>query len=156
MKFINSEKLKDVLNENNAVLIIKLHPVDVNNFNLNNEFIHKLEANTDINTVLKYADILITDYSSASFDYLLLDRPIIYYVPDLEKYQEKCHTFYMPFKEYAAGETAKNEDELINAMTKTINGIDNFKEQRKILRDMTFTYQDGKNCERIAKWIKSL
>ena len=35
-------------------------------------------------------------------------------------------------------------------------GIDTYKEQRKILRDKIFVHQDGKNCERIIEWITSL
>jgi CDP-glycerol glycerophosphotransferase len=38
----------------------------------------------DVNQVLLLADVLITDYSSLMFDYALLDRPMILYVPDGE------------------------------------------------------------------------
>ena len=32
------------------------------------------------------ADLLITDYSSVLFEYLLLDRPLLFFAPDLETY----------------------------------------------------------------------
>ena len=41
-------------------------------------------------------------------------------------------------------------------MQNVINGVDNYKEQRKALRDRMFKYQDGRNCERVIEWIKSL
>ncbi len=155
--WIQNPKLLLVLKQNNAVLICKLHPVDANAIDINNsETFYKMSNNSDINAVLKYTDALITDYSSINFDYTLLDRPIIYFVPDFEEYQLTCHKFYTPYKEFAIGDVCKTEDELLSAMQEVINGIDNYKEQRKILRDKIFKYQDGKNCERVIKWIKSL
>ena len=34
------------------------------------------------------ADMLITDYSSAMFDYAVLDRPVVIYAPDWPAYRE--------------------------------------------------------------------
>ena len=115
-----------------------------------------MDSNADIYPVLKYSDALITDYSSIYFDYLLLDKPIIYYPIDLEEYQKKCRGFYRPYEELTAGVKAYNEQELINAIQDVINGVDDYKEERKVLRDKIFKYQDGRNCERVVEWIKNL
>lgn len=40
----------------------------------------------DANEVLPLADVLLGDYSSIYFDYLYLERPILFYIPDLEEY----------------------------------------------------------------------
>lgn len=40
----------------------------------------------DANEILPLADILLGDYSSIYFDYLYLERPILFYIPDLEEY----------------------------------------------------------------------
>lgn len=154
--WLKSEKLKKFLKDNNSVLVCKLHPADKNslNFDLGEEF-YKMDKKSDIYPVLKYSDVLITDYSSVYFDYLLLDKPIIYYPTDLQEY-EQTRGFYRPYEELTAGVKAYREEELINSIQDTINGIDNYKEQRKNLRDKMFVYQDGKNCERITEWIKGL
>ena len=39
--------------------------------------------------LLRNADALITDYSSAYFDYMLLNRPIAFTVEDIEEYRKK-------------------------------------------------------------------
>ena len=155
--WLKSEKLHNFLRENNAILVCKLHVADKNSldFDLPKEF-YKMNSDSDIYPVLKYSDALITDYSSIAYDYLLLDKPIIYHVPDLEEYQETCRGFYVPYSEFAVGEITKNEIEIINAIQNVVNGVDNFKEQRKVLRDKMFKYQDGHNCERVVEWIKSL
>lgn len=42
----------------------------------------------DANEVLAVTDILISDYSSIYFDFMVTGRPILFYVPDLESYQD--------------------------------------------------------------------
>lgn len=155
--WLKTDKLHSFLKNKNAILICKLHFCDCNslNFKLPQE-IYKMDSNSDIYPLLKYSDALITDYSSVYFDYLLLDKPILYYSLDLDEYQENCHGFYEPYENLTAGVKAYNEQELINAMQDVINGIDNYKEERKALRDRMFKYQDGHNCERVVEFIRSL
>ncbi len=155
--WLKSDRLRQFLKDNNAILVCKLHFADKNslNFDLPKEF-YKMDSDSDIYPVLKYSDALITDYSSIYFDYLLLDKPILYYPIDLEEYQEKCRGFYRPYEDLTAGVKAYNEDELVSAMNDVINEVDNYKEKRKLLRDKMFKYQDGKNCERVVEWVRSL
>lgn len=40
----------------------------------------------DIRDLMIFSDVLVTDYSSAFIDYLLLDKPIIFYNWDIEEY----------------------------------------------------------------------
>ena len=155
--WLKSEKLREFLKQNNIIFICKLHPYDKNSNNIkSDETIYIMDNESDVYPILKYTDSLITDYSSVYFDYLLIDKPILYFVPDLEEYQEKCRGFYRPFEELTAGIKVYNEEELMNAMQDIVNGIDNYKEKRKILRDEMFKYQDGKNCERAMEFIRSL
>lgn len=42
----------------------------------------------DTDELLSITDILVSDYSSIFFDFLLTDRPIIFYIPDVESYKE--------------------------------------------------------------------
>ncbi|HEY0519407.1 MAG TPA: CDP-glycerol glycerophosphotransferase family protein [Ilumatobacteraceae bacterium] len=43
-----------------------------------------LPADADLNAYLGLCDVLITDYSSVAADFLLLDRPIIVFAPDVD------------------------------------------------------------------------
>lgn len=42
----------------------------------------------DTDELLSITDILVSDYSSIFFDFLLTDRPIIFYIPDVDSYRE--------------------------------------------------------------------
>ena len=155
--WLKSKKLKEFLRQNNSIFICKLHPSDKNSSNLrSDETIYIMDKESDVYPILKYTDALITDYSSVYFDYLLLDKPILYFVPDLQEYQEKCRGFYRPFEELIAGAQNSTEQELINSIEDVIKGIDNYQEQRCTLRNRMFKYQDGKNCERNIEWVRSL
>ncbi|HET7520402.1 MAG TPA: CDP-glycerol glycerophosphotransferase family protein [Candidatus Limnocylindria bacterium] len=45
------------------------------------------EADVDANCLLRVADALVTDFSSAAFDFALLDRPLHFFVPDIDDYR---------------------------------------------------------------------
>ena len=40
----------------------------------------------DINNILPEINLLITDYSSIATDFLLLDRPLLYVMPDYDQF----------------------------------------------------------------------
>ena len=46
-----------------------------------------IPAFIDTNELLAVTDILISDYSSIFYDYLATDKPVIFYIPDLEEYK---------------------------------------------------------------------
>lgn len=96
----NSMQLCKVLDEGQYVFIAKLHPqtahIDLKpreNFKVLDY--KAVNANQEL---LAIGDILITDYSSCCVDFALLNRPVIFYVPDEDwfvKYSEPvCEEFY--------------------------------------------------------------
>lgn len=85
----NYKKLNKILQDNNDLFLFKLHPAtflnkksEIEQFS-NFEFI---ESTIDVYPLLKFTDCLITDYSSIYFDYALMNKDIILYMFDLDKY----------------------------------------------------------------------
>lgn len=70
-------------------------------------------AEIDTNDLLSVVDVLVTDYSSIAFDFMVTGKPIIYYVYDLERYQNE-RGLYFPINEMP-GEICHTRDELIVA-----------------------------------------
>jgi CDP-glycerol glycerophosphotransferase len=62
------------------------------------------------------ADVLVTDYSSAMFDYALLDRPIVIYAPDWETYRRLRGTYFDLF-EQPPGVVTTTQPDLVEALT---------------------------------------
>lgn len=52
-------------------------------------------ATIDTNALLGITDILVSDYSSIFFDFLATDRPLLFYIPDLDIYTEE-RGLYLP------------------------------------------------------------
>ncbi|PCF51601.1 glycosyltransferase [Staphylococcus delphini] len=50
----------------------------------------------DTNQLIPAVDLMITDYSSIFFDFLVTDKPIVFYVPDLDKYQNERGVYIDP------------------------------------------------------------
>jgi CDP-glycerol glycerophosphotransferase len=57
----------------------------------------------DASDLLLVADVLVTDYSSIMFDWLVTGRPIVYCVPDLDRYASELRGFYADLLAEAPG-----------------------------------------------------
>lgn len=69
----------------------------------------------DMNDMLLATDVLVTDYSSSIFEFALLRRPFVLFVPDLEDYASE-RSFYRPFERYAIGPVVREPSALPEAI----------------------------------------
>lgn len=147
------------LEKQNIKLIIKLHPSqNIKEIHIKETANIKLffpdtikKKGMDTYDLLREADALISDYSSVSFDYLLMDRPIAYVLSDYEEY--KLGFAVDNPKDFMPGDYIYTIEDLIKFIKDVADGSDAHKEERNILKDKIHTYQDGKSCERIVKFL---
>ncbi|MGB3962060.1 MAG: CDP-glycerol glycerophosphotransferase family protein, partial [Sulfurimonas sp.] len=154
---LDFEKLNAFLSANNMTLIVKLHHFVQKLYedeNYSNIFFHTTHG--DIYPLLKYTDILITDYSSVYFDFLLLNRPIIFFDYDKEEYEANMQGFLYDYESFTPGVHAKTQEELHEALQKTLYcDEDDFREQREKLCERLYTNKDAKSAERIMERINA-
>ena len=113
------------------------------------------DYDVDLNSILSKCDYLITDYSGVVFDYLYLNRPIIFYVPDYDEFKRN-NGFEVNVIEKNIGQIAKNIDELgtiISELSK--NNSENFikLQNMEILRKKIFNPSNN-GIENIIKIIE--
>ncbi|HEY0443878.1 MAG TPA: CDP-glycerol glycerophosphotransferase family protein, partial [Candidatus Limnocylindrales bacterium] len=60
-------------------------------------FVIDVSAYPEINELMLVSDVLVTDYSSAIFEYALLGRPIVFFAPDLAAYETE-RGFYFDYR----------------------------------------------------------
>jgi teichoic acid ribitol-phosphate primase len=91
--------LRDVLSPD-WLLLLRLHPLVRESVSLGQDlsgFALDVSDWPDINELMLVADLLVTDYSSAIFEFALLERPMAFFAPDLDAY-ERERGFYFDYR----------------------------------------------------------
>ena len=102
---------------------------------------------------LNAADLIITDYSSVYFDYLLLDRPIVFTDKDINTYIMLKGLMLEPLDFWRPGASVHTIDMLEMEVLDAIRGKDRYEEQRKVLSDLVHRYQDAGATGRLFEMI---
>lgn len=105
----------------------------------------------DPNELLSITDLLITDYSSIFFDYLVTGRPIVFYMYDQEEYT-KDRGMYISFDKLP-GPICNNQNELENCLNNIEAEVEKYNENYMELKGSICKYDDGNNTRRIIDLV---
>mgnify|MGYP000915936336 CR=1 FL=1 len=155
---MESEKLLDVFNEKFGkewILLYRLHPNlinQANNLNIGNNALN-LSTYNDMQHLLLIADVLITDFSSSTFDYMFTTKPCFLYLKDLDSYlrNERSLTIdlnKLPFP------IANTFEELIENIHQFDSKI--YSERIKEFNIYIGNYENGNACKELIKVIKDV
>lgn len=99
------------------VILFRAHHMVASQFNFDKYagFVYNASYYPDIADLYIVADMLATDYSSVFFDYANLRRPMVFYMYDLELYQDDIRGFYFGLEELP-GPIVQKEDDFISAI----------------------------------------
>lgn len=151
-KVLPIKKLKEFAKKENLFFILSFHNkyrTQQSEGNIYERFGFLEES--DIYPLLPLVDILITDYSSLFADYLLLDKPIIFYPYDLKEYTEK-EGLSEDYNKITPGPKSFNYENLFDEIKSSLEN-DNYKDERKSVRDLYHENQDGYSSKRIWEII---
>ncbi len=125
-------------------LIIKLHPLDKSK-DINEYIVDKKYNTFDL---LKIADYIITDYSAIAFEAILLNKPLYFYVYDINEYQEARGLNIDLFKEMN-NSTSINIKEII----KTIENNKYDYEELEVFKNKYIENLDTNNTKRLVEFV---
>lgn len=155
-KTVRFNELNDFLNKHDMILCVKAHPKSIINNTLkqmqnNHKFsnVKVIDANVDPYELISFADQLITDYSSIYFDYLLLNRPIIFFPYDYNLYIEHSREFYFDYDKFTPGRKAYSMSELEAALLEK----DTYEKERIEIRNKVFEHPEEMSSEILYKII---
>lgn len=158
----DSASLEKTLAETETLIIAKVHPIQqaqtsvIQSQSSSRILFYKDLADkikTSLNPLLSISDSIITDYTTTVYDYLFLNRPIIYYFYDIEQYRKTRGFFIEPIESICAGNIAYNISDLQSAIREIAERKDSAKEKRAFLKDLFIKYPDGNATKRIKDFF---
>jgi len=84
--------------------------------------IHNVSAYQDIRDLYLAADVLVTDYSSAMFDFAITRKPMLFFAYDLERYRDDIRGFYFDFEAEAPGPLLRRSEEVVAGL-RDLDGV---------------------------------
>ena len=156
---LDFEAFNRFLQKHKSVMLIKMHYYELDNTSANSikEYSHiqllNNQGTNDINRILHHIDILITDYSSVFYDFLVLDRPIIFAPFDLDEYQKIDRELYEDYSSATPGPICRNWDEIQIQLKEYLSNGDIYQTEREQIFNQYFKYSDIHNSERIVDTV---
>ncbi len=144
---LDLEVLERILGPDHVVLV-RLHPFISARTSIPaglRGFAIDVSADPDINELMLVSDLLVTDYSSAIYEFALLGRPILFLVPDDAAYQRE-RGFYLDFPRDLPGPVFTTTEELARAIAAA--GFDLARVRR--FAEAAFDVADGRSTARVV------
>lgn len=107
----------------------------------------------NLSELLMISDILITDFSSIAFDYLLMEKPCILYAPDMKTYIQEERRLVFNLEELPFYYTDK-----FSEVIRYLNSFDYGLYRDRVSQFMSNTvksYEDGDACRKVVERIKN-
>ncbi|WP_083369931.1 MULTISPECIES: CDP-glycerol glycerophosphotransferase family protein [unclassified Pseudomonas] len=140
-----------------VLFVLKLHPLMHGRYRMENSpFLVNIDPDSDIYPLLASVDILITDYSSIYFDFLLLNRPVVFYPYDLDEYLRDDRSLLFSYPEMTPGAHAHTFDDLLACLEEQVVGVDEYVEKRERVLRLTFDHRDAAASVRLLKHLGSM
>lgn len=161
-RLLQSKRLSELLARENYELVFyphyRMQPY-LDAFNSINEerIIVADKQNYDVQQLLRESAILITDFSSVSFDFAFMERPLIYFLPDEERFfSEHSKRGYFDFESDGFGPVCRDAEAVVDALEEI---LEQEAALQSIYRDRVrrfFAYRDNRNCERTYEAIRAI
>lgn len=154
--------LNTFLDEQDSYLLLRGHREEMERISSNygEESLSRIlpahqEIFPDAQQLLAHVDVLVTDYSSIYFDFLLVDKPIIFIPYDLKEYQS-YRGFLFDYDSNTPGDKVNTQREFISSLDLSLNSPENKSIERKQVLNLFHKYQTGNSSARILAKINEL
>jgi CDP-glycerol glycerophosphotransferase len=147
---LDLELLRRELSEDHVLLFRKHHYVVGASLTDSDEFVIDVSGYPDATELLLAADVLVTDYSSAMFDWMSTGRPIVYFVPDLEYYRDVLRGFYFDLEAIGPGRFARTSAAVVDAVREADTATATFSDRYQAFRSTYCSLDDGAASARVV------
>jgi CDP-glycerol glycerophosphotransferase (TagB/SpsB family) len=132
-----TDLLDEICEKEKIEFVFKFHPLEHGFERVGSKHIHLCDPDSDLYPLMPLSSALVTDYSSIYMDYLLLDKPVLFLVPDLDDYIHRDRQLQFDFHEMTPGPKLKSWNEVMVALIEQWEK-DGYAEERARLRRLAF------------------
>lgn len=146
---IDFDKLRDSLGDE-WIVLFRPHYYIANSFDFSayQGFVYNVSKVADINELYLASDLLITDYSSVMFDFAILTRPMAFFVPDKDTYDQNIRGFYFDLDK-VPGPQSTTTEQLIADISSLDTYWDRYGESYRSFVETFCPIDDGHAAERV-------
>ncbi len=151
---LNSEKLLKHATEKNYNIAFLIHPVffdHINRFKINDK-VKVFDRSVVYRDVFAESSLVITDYSSAVFDFAYLRKPVLYAHFEKNHYEKG----YFDYERDGFGEIEYTVEEIVDSIIEYINNDCVMKKMYRDRVDNFYAFNDRNNCQRVYEKILEL
>lgn len=156
MELLNSRRFHEFLEKNDLCANFYLHSKFrefMQDFSVESQRIRLIAFGEEpANELMMRCKMLVTDYSSVCWDVFYLDKPVVFFQFDRDKYEE-AHGSYLDMDTELFGDDADNVEKLLDYMEECAENNFVIKPQYEVMRNNFYKYFDDQNSRRICDAI---
>ena len=107
----------------------------------------------DLSDLYLAADVLVTDYSSAMFDFAITGRPIVYFAYDLDRFRDEVRGFYFDLVDVAPGPLTDTTAGLAAALAELTTIEHRYADRYAAFRRRFCHLEDGQATDRLLRHL---
>ena len=155
--------IQDKMEQLDATMTIRLHPYTWRDYQYDLKTMARehdrilLDQSKDIYESLGEYSVLISDYSSIAYDFVLIDRPIVFFAFDLDDFLDQEVSLNYDYEKYSPGYHTASWQDTLCAVSDYFDDPTIHSEWRQEVREEFYKLDanDEFNSERIVSEIKS-
>jgi CDP-glycerol glycerophosphotransferase len=120
------------------------------------DFVVDVSSHPDIAELYLAADVLVSDYSSAVYDYAVTGKPIVLFAPDLDRYRDSVRGMYFDYEDWAPGPVALTQEDLAASLGDLAEVSRAWGERYRAFVQRFCPHEDGRAGERVADRLRSV
>jgi CDP-glycerol glycerophosphotransferase len=113
-------------------------------------FVRNVSGRPDIRDLYLAADVLVTDYSSAMFDFAVTGKPIVFFPYDLDEYKDSVRGFYFDLEAEAPGPLCRTTHGVIDAISDLDRVHSSYAARYVRFRERFCPFDDGSSAARVV------
>jgi CDP-glycerol glycerophosphotransferase len=121
-----------------------------------NGFVVDVSDHPEIADLYLAADVLVSDYSSAVYDFAVTGKPIILYAPDLDRYRDTVRGLYFDYEDWGPGPVATTQEQLGAALTALPGHRREWAGRYAAFVERFCPHEDGRAGERVLARLASV